>query len=201
MKTLKVLTGMIMVVLVSLWGCSSMDDINGSDTREENVMVDKGPAANAALPMSHHGGKGALTANGWYEEQEIYYIHNGIEEGVSQRGENDIYLIGGDRVYQANVVEFVPGEKGYSPHWNVYLVNTAPGKTLADILASPYKSDHYPEALFDDVEDLRAAKMAGLVTFTRPGIVVNCPIVSEKAADAPGNTALSESFSPFPSTF
>jgi hypothetical protein len=28
------------------------------------------------------------------------------------------------------------------------------GVTLADILASPYVSAHYPEALFDDVEDI-----------------------------------------------
>ena len=46
---------------------------------------------------------GATTANGWYEEEEIYYILRGVEEGVTERGENDLYLIGGDRAYQANV--------------------------------------------------------------------------------------------------
>ena len=95
---------------------------------------------------------GATTANGWYEGEEIYYILGGVEEGVTQRGENDLYLIGGDRAYQANVAEFIPGEPGYSPHWNVNVVHTAEGVTLADILASPYVSSHYPEALFDDVE-------------------------------------------------
>ena len=111
---------------------------------------------------------GATTANGWYEGEEIYYIDQGIEEGVTERGENDIYLIGGDRVYQAQVVEFIPGEQGYSPHWNANVVNTAEGKTLDDILASPYVSEHYPEALFDDVEDILAAENAGLVTINRP---------------------------------
>jgi len=62
---------------------------------------------------------------------------------------NDLYLIGGDRAYQGNVAEFIPGEAGYTPHWNVNVVHTAPGVTLA----SPYASAHYPEALFDDVED------------------------------------------------
>ena len=144
---------------------------------------------------------GATTVNGWYEGEEIYYIDQGIEEGVTERGENDIYLIGGNRVYQAQVVEFIPGEPGYSPHWNVNVVNTAPGVTLADILASPYVSEHYPEALFDDVEDIFGAEDAGLVTIDVPGIVVLCPIISEHGAEAPGNDPLSEEFPPFPETF
>lgn len=144
---------------------------------------------------------GATTANGWYEEEEIYYILNGVEEGVTERGENDIYLVGGDRTYQANVVEFVPGERGYSPHWNVRVVHTAEEKTLDDVLASPYVSAHYPEALFDDVEDILAAEDAGLVTLERPGVVVHCPIVPERAAEAPGNEPLPEDFPPFPETF
>ena len=148
------------------------------------------------------GGRGVTTANGWYEGEEIYYIDQGMEEGVTMRGENDIYLIGGNRVYQAQVVEFIPGESGYSPHWNVNMVNTAPGKTLADILASPYVSEHYPEALFDDVEDILDAEQDGLVTVTHLSIVVLCPIISEDGAEAPGNNALSEDFPrPWPDTF
>jgi hypothetical protein len=143
---------------------------------------------------------GALTANGWYEGEEIYYLLLGVED-VSKRGQNDLYLIGGDRAFQANVAEFIPGEAGYTPHWNVNVVHTADGKTLADILASPYASAHYPEALFDDVADILAAEAAGLVTIQTPGVVVLCPIISEAAADAPGNTPLSEDLPPFPSTF
>ena len=144
---------------------------------------------------------GATTANGWYEGEEIYYILGGVEEGVTERGENDLYLIGDDRMYQANVAEFIPGEAGYSPHWNVNVVHTAPGVTLADILASPYVSAHNPEALFDDVEDILGAESAGLVTISQPGVVVLCPIINERGAEAPGNTELSEEFAPFPDTF
>lgn len=145
---------------------------------------------------------GKNTANGWYEGEEIYYIDQGREEGVTERGQNDIYLIGGDREWQAQVVEFIPGEPGYSPHWNAHLVNTAAGVTVADIVASPYVSEHYPEALFDDVQDILDAEEAGLVTITRLGVVVLCPIISEKAAEAPGNNALSEDFPrPWPDTF
>jgi hypothetical protein len=130
---------------------------------------------------------GATTANGWYEGEEIYYILGGFEN-ATERGENDLYLIGGDRAYQGNVAEFIPGEAGYTPHWNVNVVHTASGVTLSDILASPYASAHYPEALFDDVGDILQAQAAGLVTIEHPGV-------------APGNVALSEVFPPFPANF
>ena len=154
-----------------------------------------------SAPVLAGRGGGATTANGWYEEDEIYYILHGVEEGVTQRGGNDLYFIGGDRAFQANVAEFIPGEAGYTPHWNVNEVHTAPGVTLADILASPYVSSHYPEALFDDVEDILGAETAGLVTIDTPGVVVLCPIIPEVAAEAPGNTELSEVFPSFPNEF
>lgn len=146
---------------------------------------------------------GAVTANGWYEGEEIYYILLGVEDGVTQRGENDLYLIGGDRAYQANVVEFIPGEAGYTPHWNVNVVHTADGVTTADILASPYASEHFTTegVLFDDVEDILDAQEAGLVTIETPGVVVLCPIISEEGAEAPGNSLLPEDLPPFPATF
>jgi hypothetical protein len=153
------------------------------------------------LAVTATASAGATTANGWYEGEEIYYILSGVEEGVTQRGENDLYLISDDRAFQANVAEFIPGEAGYSPHWNVNKVHTAPGVTLADILASPFVSAHYPEALFDDVEDILDAEADGLVTIDHPGVVVLCPIISEQGAEAPGNTELSEEFPPFPDTF
>jgi len=146
---------------------------------------------------------GKEIANGWYEEEEIYYVANGVEEGVTERGENDIYLVGGDRLYQAQVVEFVPGEAGYSPHWNVNVVHTAEGYTIDDIVAGGFASDQYDETtregpLFDDLADVLGAEGAGFVTVEKPGVVVHCPIVPERVADAPGNTELPEDFPPFP---
>jgi hypothetical protein len=186
---MKVATPLLMaVVIAALAGCSDTDDVTA-------------PSSDLALPSFDAGGGGATTANGWYEEEEIYYLLLGVEEGVTQRGQNDLYVIGDDRKYQANVAEFIPGEAGYTPHWNVNQVHTASGVTLADILASPYASEHYPEALFDDAEDILDAAAAGLVTIDHPGAVVLCPIISEEAAEAPGNTELSEDFPPFPDTF
>lgn len=145
---------------------------------------------------------GVTTVNGWYEGEEIYYIDQGVEVGVTERGDNQIYVIGDTpRKYQAQVVLFIPGEPGYTPHWNVNFVHTAEGVTLDDILASPYASAHYPDALFDDAEDILDAEEAGLVTIDHPGVVVLCPIISEKGAEAPGNEELPEDFPPFPQTF
>jgi hypothetical protein len=144
---------------------------------------------------------GATTANGWYEGEEIYYILGGFEEAIPEQAYNQLYLIGGDRTFQANVAEFIPGEAGYTPHWFVNVVHTAEGVTLGDILASGLASDHYPEALFDDVADILAAEAAGLVTIEQPGLVVLCPVISEQGAEAPGNTELPELFPPFPDTF
>jgi hypothetical protein len=180
--------------IAALAGCSEGDGVT-----EPNNGIQ--PNSAPAMPSFSMGsGGGALTANGWYEGEEIYYLLLGVED-VTERGQNDLYLIGENRAYQANVAEFIPGEAGYSPHWNLNKVHTATGVTLADILASPYASEHYPEALFDDVEDILDAQAAGLVTIEHPGVVVLCPIISEQGADAPGNTALSEDFDPFPDTF
>ena len=144
---------------------------------------------------------GATTANGWYEGEEIYYILGGFEEAVPEQAYNQLYLIGGDRAYQANVAEFIPGEAGYTPHWFVNVVHTAEGVTLDDILASGFASEHYPEALFDDVGDILAAEAAGLVIIEQPGLVVLCPVISEQGAAAPGHVELSEEFPPFPDSF
>lgn len=145
---------------------------------------------------------GVTTANGWYEGEEIYYILGGVEN-VTERGSNQLYVIGDDRAYQANVALFIPGEAGYSPHWNVNVVHTAPGVLLGDILASPFVSEHYATegVLFDDAADILAAQEAGLVVLDHPGKVVLCPIISEEGAEAPGNTELPEEFPPFPETF
>lgn len=158
----------------------------------------------ASQDVAFSVGGGATTANGWYEGEEIYYILGG-QENVTERGVNQIYLVGNDRALQANVVQHIPGEPGYSPHWNVNVVHTASGVVVQDILDAGFGSAlFYSEnVLFDDVEDILGAEAAGLVTIDVPGVVVLCPIISEEAAEAPGNTALPENFPPIPlnSTF
>ena len=162
------------------------------------AVIASGLMLSAAISATAHAG--VTTSNGWHEGEEIYYIVGSVEN-VSSRGANQLYVIHGDRTYQANVALHIPGEPGYSPHWNVNVVHTAAGVTLSDILDSPYVSGRYPEALFDDAEDILKAWADGLVTIEKPGVVVLCPIISEQGAEAPGNNLLPEDFPPFPDTF
>ena len=194
LKTRLFIGTFILSVLV-LISCQETEKVEPISENQEALFQNS--TSNSAARMKEH--TGVLTANGWYEEEEIYYINHGIEEGVTERGKNQIYLIGGDRLHQANVVLFIPGEPGYSPHWNVNLVQTTPGTTVKDILMSPYASAHFDDegVLFDDVQDILGAADAGLVTIAKPGVVVNCPIISEEGAESPGNTELSEEFEPF----
>jgi ABC-type glycerol-3-phosphate transport system substrate-binding protein len=140
---------------------------------------------------------GVLTVNGWYEGEEIYYIDQGLEEGVTARGENDIYVIGeAPRQHQAQVVEFIPGEAGYTPHWNVNFVRSNEGVTVRDIVNAGFASGLYASegVLFDDVADILGARDAGLVSIETPGAVVLCPIISTQGAEAPGNHEAPEDF-------
>jgi len=166
-------------------------------TKKKALVAAIGLLIAVAVFTSMGAGNGATVVNGWYEGEEIYYIDLGVEEGVSERGENDIYVIGDTpRQYQAQVVEFIPGEAGYSPHWNVNLVQTVAGVTVGDIYDAGLLSDHYVAegVIFDDIEDIWEAVHLGLVTVARPGVVVLCPVVAEQAADAPGNTEAPENF-------
>jgi len=187
--------GIILLAFIFAVACSEIDSIHPETANNDVIFQFNNPETSARMGEN----TGVLTANGWYEEEEIYYILLGVEEGVTERGKNQLYLIGGDRVFQANVALFIPGEAGYSPHWNVNVVHTTEETTVQDILDSPYSSMHFDEegVLFDDVEDVLRAADAGLVTITKPGVVVNCPIISEEGAEAPGNTELSEEFPPF----
>jgi hypothetical protein len=189
-----VLSGIILALVIA--GCSDNSQITNP---EPNLSVEND------IPTMPNG---ATVVNGWYEEEEIYYIDNGPEEGVTERGENQLYIIGSEpRQYQPQVVLFIPGEAGYSPHWNVNLVHTAADKTIQDIIDGGYAAESYhitggENVLFDDAEDILDAETAGIVTIEHPGVVVLCPIVSEQSADAPGNTeAPEDEFPAFPDTF
>lgn len=64
--------------------------------------------------------------------------------------------------FQANVVDSVPGEPGYSPLWRVYAVTWSNGAT-AKLLTSE--------------SDILALQKAGKVTIKRTPLIKNSPIV------------------------
>lgn len=136
---------------------------------------------------------GNVITNGYFGGHEIYYIDQGLENKTGRNHTSDIFLVGGNRVYQPNVVSTVPGQPGYSPHWDVVVVHSAPGYTVGDIMNAGLAGTG---ALFDSAEKILEAARLGLVTLTEPGLVVLCPIVSAATADANGHTAAPEVFTP-----
>jgi hypothetical protein len=190
------ITALVAIGILAVAACSEGEGVTAPASESS------GSALLAAAGDSQGGG--VITANGWYEGEEIYYILGGLEQ-VTERGVNQIYFIGGDRAFQSNVVLHIPGEPGYSPHWNVNVVHTSPGVTVQDLVDAGFSSldkvhagDPAEVRIFDDVEDILAAEGAGFVYLERPGLVVLCPIISEAAAEAPGNTELDDEFPQIP---
>ena len=136
---------------------------------------------------------GNTITNGYFGGQEIYYIDQGMEKKTERMNTSDIFLIGDNRAYQPNVVLTVPGQPGYSPHWDVVVVHTAPGYTVDDIMKAGLAGKG---VLFDSAENILEAARRGLVTLTEAGVVVLCPIVPAATADAKGHTETPETFMP-----
>jgi hypothetical protein len=63
---------------------------------------------------------------------------------------------------QHNIVDVVPGEKGYTPLWQVVEVTWAAGKA---------------PRLLRSADDVRKAEAAGDVTLKKTATVVNCPVL------------------------
>jgi hypothetical protein len=193
-KHIFIISGIILTFLIA--GCL-----------DNNKITNPESSLNQEKDVNSLAKDGVTVVNGWYEGEEIYYIVGAVE-GVTELGENQLYIIGtAPRQFQPQVVLFVPGEAGYSPHWNVNLVHTAAGKTIQDIIDGGYAAENYNitggrNVLFDDAQDIMDAESAGIITIEKPGVVVLCPIVPEQTADAPGNTeGPDDEFPAFPPTF
>ena len=63
---------------------------------------------------------------------------------------------------QHNVINVVPGDKGYTPLWDINKVTWRDGVT--------------PRTL-KSLADIQAAQAAGEVTVTSANMIVNCPVV------------------------
>ena len=110
---------------------------------------------------------------------------------------------GVDAIFSVSPYYNKPSQEGLYQHYKAiasevkvpFMLYNVPGRTGVDILPDTVKR------LYDDVEDIMGALAAGLIEIDHPGVVVLCPIISEKGAEAPGNTELSEEFPPFPDEF
>jgi hypothetical protein len=63
---------------------------------------------------------------------------------------------------QKNVIDVVPGQRGYTPLWRVSVVTWADGVT---------------PRLLKSASEVRKAASAGDVTVRRTDMVVNCPVI------------------------
>ena len=137
-------------------------------------------------PFAHAGGD---VVTGWFGGVQLNYIDQGFSKDPTKRSASPIYLIGGNRMHQANVLGSVQGEPGFNPHWNVNIVHTAPGVTVQDIIAAGLSSSLFASrgVLFDDFRPILEAVRRGLVRLDTPGLIVLCPVVSDNKTPLPDN--------------
>jgi hypothetical protein len=99
---------------------------------------------------------------GFYRGQTIEYLDFGP---VKLKAGNDVAPIwsvtnGVDGQY--NIIDVVPGQKGYTPLWDVMLVTWKSGAK---------------KGLLTSAAAVKKALAAGTVTMKRAGVVVNCPLI------------------------
>ena len=135
-------------------------------------------------PLAYAGGD---VVTGWFGGAELNYIDQGFSKDSTKTSASPIYLIGGNRAYQANILGSVQGEPGFNPHWNLNIVHTAVGVTVQDIIAAGLASPHFATrgVLFDDFRPILEAVRLGLVRLDTPGLIVLCPVVSDNKSPLP----------------
>jgi hypothetical protein len=106
-----------------------------------------------------------------FGQKQVTGFHRGSTIAYYDLG--PVKLAGGNRVApiwavtngasgQKNVIDVVPGQRGYTPLWRVSMVTWADGVT---------------PRLLKSAAQIRAATAAGDVTISRTATVVNCPLI------------------------
>jgi hypothetical protein len=150
----------------------SLDDLKaaGYPMKVSDVLVNC-----PVVPLNSQLAEGSpgLT-HGWYKGRDVHYFDFGpstdrtapiyaLITGMDAQGQPQ-FVPG-----QHNIIPVIPGDEGYSPFWNVFLVQVPPGyqantiTSVAQVMNSGYPVLH-------------------------PGLVVNCPVIRTDAAvtGAPG---------------
>jgi hypothetical protein len=124
------------------------------------VLPAAAPADNAMEPIRHFP-KQKKTA-GFYEGRTVRYLDFGPIKLRPGNKVAPIWVFTNGADGQRNVIDVVPGERGYSPLWRVVMVTWA--------------EDASPRVLRSAAQ-VKAAAAAGEVTLKRTSTVVNCPVV------------------------
>ncbi len=123
------------------------------------IAVPVSLAAAGDRPVAHFPQKAAL---GFYRNQVVEYLDFGPIKLRPGNKVADIWGVTNGANGQHNVIDTVPGKKGYSPLWDVNLVT--------------WKAGVEPR-LLRSAAAIRAAVRAGDATVKKAGVVVNCPLI------------------------
>ena len=107
-------------------------------------------------------GFGQKQTLGFHRGSTIAYYDLGPVKLASGNKVAPIWAVTNGAQGQKNVIDVVPGQRGYTPLWRVSMVTWADGVT--------------PRVLMSAAQ-IRAAAAAGEVTVRRTDTVVNCPLV------------------------
>jgi hypothetical protein len=101
-------------------------------------------------------------SEGFYRGQTIEYLDFGPVKLKPGNKIADIWSVTNGVEGQYNIIDVVPGQKGYTPLWDVNLVTWKAGTTPRKLTSAAA---------------VRKAVAAGEATVKEPGIVVNCPVL------------------------
>ena len=99
---------------------------------------------------------------GWYKGQRVRYFDLGPLKLRPGNRVAPIWTVANGAREQANIIDVVPGDKGYSPLWSVRVVTWKGGVT---------------PRILDSKAAVDRAAQAGEVTIANKPIVVNCPVI------------------------
>jgi hypothetical protein len=99
---------------------------------------------------------------GFYRGQTIEYLDFGPVKLKPGNKLADLWSVTNGVDDQYNIVDVVPGQKGYSPLWSVNLVTWKAGMTPRKLTGAA---------------SVRQALKAGEVSVKPAGVVVNCPVI------------------------
>ena len=99
---------------------------------------------------------------GFYRGQTIEYLDFGPVKLKPGNKLADLWSVTNGVEDQYNIIDMVPGQKGYTPLWDVNLVTWKSGVTPRKLTSAAA---------------VRKALKAGEVTVKEAGMVVNCPVI------------------------
>jgi hypothetical protein len=126
-----------------------------------SLVVPAVSAGASGPPVMHFAGKSKV-AQGFFQGRSIKYLDFGPIKLAPGNALAPIWVVTNGAAGQRNIVDTVPGRKGYSPLWQVRMVTW---------------NDGVGARLLRSAAQVKAAEAAGDVTIEKTSTVVNCPVL------------------------